>query len=183
MKEIIVLIVIALFLLAGFIALLVRGIVRKKRSFIRTAAVVFLIFIYCVTRAGYLFSYKSYNKLKSALKPRSGEEIYTALFGKAMYSCTKVIRYQDQAVPKIDIAIRLEAKICPAELRRILSLHAYTASKGVAKDIAGSQDWFDQTTLGDSVLIFRYQRDDYGSEQVIYSSSDSTKIFCVDFSE
>jgi hypothetical protein len=34
--------------------------------------------------------------------------------------------------------------------------------------------------LGDSIFVFNYKKDDYGNGQTIYSSLDSTKVFCID---
>ena len=68
------------------------------------------------------------------LKPRTGDEIYSALFGKTNNSCLKVLNQQDQIVPKIDYAIWLHFKTCPNELNRILQLHNFKTEKQASKD-------------------------------------------------
>src|SRR5690606_39355592 len=64
---------------------------------------------------------KTYNKVTETLSPRTGDEIYDALFDKRQTDCIKILNFQDQVVPKIDYAIWLHFETCPDELKRILS--------------------------------------------------------------
>lgn len=119
------------------------------------------------------------------LRPRTGEEIYSALFGKTENICLKVLNYQDQIVPKIDYAIWLHFDNCPDELKRILQLHEYktelqSTNGWQTTGPLANDNWFKPETLGDTVLVFTYKKDEYGNGQTIYSSLDSTKAFCID---
>ena len=88
------------------------------------------------------------------MKPRTGDEIYDALFDKRQFDCVKVLRYQDQVVPKIDYAIWLSFETCPNELKRILSRHEFSAGRLSTKDWNGkipygeTLDWFNPTLFG-----------------------------------
>jgi hypothetical protein len=114
------------------------------------------------------------------LKPRTGNEIYFALFGKTESKCLKVLNHQDQVIPKIDYAIQLHFETCPNELKRILKLYDFRTEIHSTKDWKTNEDWFKPETLGDSILVFTYKKDQYGNGQTIYSSLDSTKAFCID---
>ena len=119
------------------------------------------------------------------MKPRTGDEIYNALFGKTQTSCIKILKYQDQVIPKIDYAIWLYFETCPRELSRILSIHDFNSktlsTNGWDTDEPlANENWFKPETLGDSIVVFTYKKDEYGNGQYIYSSLDSTKVFCKD---
>jgi hypothetical protein len=97
----------------------------------------------------------------------------------------KVLNSQDQVIPKIDYAIWLYFETCPKELNRILNLHSFSSetisTKGLEIDgPSANEKWFEPASLGDSILVFTYKKDHYGNGQTIYSSVDSTKVFCID---
>jgi hypothetical protein len=124
-------------------------------------------------------------KVKQISKPRTGEEIYAALFGKPASNCVKVLHYQDQVVPKIDYAIWLHFKTCPDEMKRILSQHNYEFEKISGQDShnngpSANNNWFKPEQLGDSVLSFKFKKDEYGNVQTIYLNRDSTEAYCID---
>lgn len=135
---------------------------------------------------GYKFLTKSYNKVANTLKPRTGNEIYDALFGKRKYECVKVLNKQDQIVPKIDYAIWLHFETCPEELKRILSRHKFTSEKLQTKDWNGkipygeTLDWFNPTTLGDTIMVYEYSANNNRNIQTIWTSLDSTEVFAMD---
>ena len=123
--------------------------------------------------------------LADMFKPRTGEEIYLALFGKPQHGCLKVINQQDQIIPKIDYAIWLEFETCAEELKRILSLHNFTTEKQATKGWntegpLAHENWFKPEALGDTVWVYKWQKDEYGNGQTIYSKLDCTKAFCID---
>ena len=120
------------------------------------------------------------------LKPRTGEEIYSALFGEPKHDCLKVINYQDQIVPKIDYAIWLHFDTCPKELERILSRHEFSEAKLATNSLIGNIpydetiSWFNPKSMGDSIVVYEYSTDDNRNIQTMYVSVDSTKVFCRD---
>ena len=165
--------------------LFIFGIFRKNRTLIIGSIFILVIAIGSASWTAYLVVNKSYHKVTETLKPRSGEEIYSALFGKSKNECVKILNYQDQIVPKIDYAIWLHFETCPQELKRILNQHEFIASKVAKTEVeqngpSENDQWFKPQTLGDSLLVFVYKKDDFGNGQTIYSSLDSTKVFCID---
>lgn len=181
MKEFILWTIISGLLFVVFLSILLLGIFRKNRSLIYLSIITFLIAVCASSWTFYLVVNKSYYKVTETLKPRTGEEIYTALFGKSQNHCVKVLNHQDQVVPKIDYAIWLHVETCPRELKRILNLHEFSANKVSSMDLDENVPyWFNPQTLGDSILVFIYNKDEYGNGQKIYSSLDSTEVFCKD---
>lgn len=185
MREIIGYLLVSGVLFVGLAGLLVAAILRKPRRRLGAyAAVCLLLLAGTVVRAAYLLVRKSYAHLVAVGRPRTGSEIYAALFGP-LAACLKVTNKQDQVVPRIDDAIWLEFETCPAELRRILAQRKYVAMREATSNwstdgpLAGS-NWFKPEALGDSALIFRYRKDDYGNGQTIFAALDSTKAYCMD---
>ena len=186
MKEIIILTVISGLTFLIFVLALILGFIKKNRKLKLTSLFVFFGFICLVGWTGFRFVTKSYNKVADTLKPRTGDEIYDALFDKRQSDCIKIIRYQDQVVPNIDYAIWLHFEICPNELKRILSRHEFTTDKLPTKDwnskipYGETLDWFNPTTLGDTIMVYEYSTNNSRSIQTIWASLDSTKVFCRD---
>ena len=185
MKELIILTVISGLVFIIFLVILIISLTRKNKKFILPSISMFVAFGGLTGWTGFKFVSKSYNKVTEILKPRTGDEIYDALFGKRQTDCVKIINYQDQIVPKIDYAIWLYFETCPSELNRILSLHDFKTEIVSTKEWNTSgplanENWFKPETLGDSILTFTYNKDDYGNGQYIYSSLDSTKVFIKD---
>jgi hypothetical protein len=185
MKEIIIWSILSGTLFISFLALLLIGIFRKNR--VKIISSLFILFIALGTSfwTAYMAVNKSYFKVAETLKPRTGEEIYSSLFGKSESDCVKILKYQDQIVPKIDYAIWLEFETCPKEMKRILNQHNFIASKVAKTEVeqngpSENNQWFKPQTLGDSLLVFVYKKDDFGNGQTIYSSLDSTHVFCID---
>ena len=185
MKEIILLTVITgLFFLTGALTL-VFGFIKKSKNLKHLSLFIFIGFLALAGWTGYKLVSKSYKKVTGTLKPRTGDQIYDALFEKRKYDCVKVLNHQDQVVPKIDYAIWLHFETCPEELKRILSRHKFSTEiiSTIELEVDGpsaNDKWFNPASLGDSIFLFKYQKDEYGNGQTIYSSLDSSKVFCID---
>ncbi|CAN5328718.1 hypothetical protein BH20BAC1_BH20BAC1_21600 [soil metagenome] len=129
---------------------------------------------------------KSYYKVAEVLRPRTGEEIYDALFDIRQSDCVKVINYQDQTVPKIDYAIWLYFETCPFELKRILSRYEFTSEELATKEWNGkipsgeTLTWFNPRILGDTIMVYEHVITQNKRIQTIWASLDSTKAFCRD---
>lgn len=188
MTEIIIYTGITLTAFIVFLIILSIGLIKRKRRTIFAALVVMIIFIISGIRTTYLFTNKSYHRLADIFRPRTGIEIYHALFGKPKNDCVEILNFQDQLIPKIDYAIWLHFKTCPEELNRILSLHLFKTEIVATKDIEmngphANENWFKPETLGDSMLTFTFNRDSYGNGQYVYTSLDSTIVFCKDVAD
>jgi hypothetical protein len=182
MKEIITLAVISGLVFLIFVVLLILGFSKRKKQ-LKLISFLFLFLFFCLSGwAGFLFFKKSYYFIYETVKPRSGDEIYDAIFDKRSSNCVKVINFQDQIIPKIDIAIRLHIKTCPEELNRILRRQLYT-KKTTIDDLIPSDKtvtWFNPSKLGDTLLIFEYSTADKRNIQTIWSNIDSTEIYVRD---
>lgn len=186
MKEIIIFTTISGLTFLLFVLSLVLGLIKKNIKLKLTSLLSFLLFIVLSACTGFLFLSKTYNKLEETLKPRTGDEIYDELFGKRQTYCIKILNYQDQLVPKIDYAIWLHFETCPNELKRILSRHEFTAEKlPTAKrdekiPYGETLEWFNPTTLGDTILVYEYSSENGRNIQTIWINLDSTKVFVRD---
>ena len=181
MKTILTLAFISGILLLSAIAMLLIGLWKKKSNLMKVAISVLLLSFATGGYTVYVLAYKTYH----ALQPRTGEAIYAALFGTPVSNCVKVLNYQDQVVPKIDYAIWLHFKTCPDEMKRILSENNYEFEKISEKDTqsngpSANNKWFKPELLGDSVLTFKFKKDEYGNSQTIYLKRDSTEAYCID---
>lgn len=186
MKEIISLAVITGLIFLAVLLTLIFGFIKKSKHLKLLSLFTFIVFLVMAGWTGYKFLTKSYNKVANTLKPRTGNEIYDALFGKRKYECVKVLNKQDQVVPKIDYAIWLHFETCPEELKRILSRHEFTSEKLQTKDWNGkipygeTLDWFNPTTLGDTIMVYEYSANNNRNIQTIWTSLDSTEVFAMD---
>lgn len=185
MKELIILIIISGLTFLLFLVTFIFGLKKKNKKLKLSALFLFFAFIGLASFTGFKFASKSFNKVTEILRPRTGDEIYDAIFDKRQTNCIKILNYQDQVVPKIDYAIWLHFETCPNELKRILAAHNFTTERQSTKGWnterpLANENWFKPELLGDTVLVFKYSKDEYGNGQTIYSSLDSTKVFCVD---
>ncbi len=186
MKEIIILTVITGLTFFIFIVTLIFGLIKRNKKLKVTSFFTFGLFICLASWTVFSFATKSYNKVADTVRPRTGDEIYDALFDKRKSDCVKVLNYQDQVIPKIDYAIWLHFETCPDELKRILSRHEFASESLPTKEwnskipYGETLDWFNPTTLGDTIMVFEYSSKDNRNIQTIWTSRDSTKAFCRD---
>ena len=181
MKSIFTLVFFAGLLFLISLICLISGMVRKHKG-LKWTGIITLLTSLCI--AG-ITIFSLVEKVKKISRSRSGEEIYTALFDKPQTNCLQVIDYQDQIVPKIDYAIWLHVRTCPNELKRILSKHTYDveniSTDGMKTDgPSANQKWFKPELMGDSILVFKYSKDDRGNVQTLYTNKDSTEAYCID---
>lgn len=186
MKEIICLVVIAGGLLGVAAGLLLYGLARRRKRSLYMAGASLGLGVLVAGWAAYRTSYKSYRHLAEAIRPRTGEEIYAALFGSARPGCLQVIKYQDQVVPRIDVAIWLHYRTCPRELNRVLTRLPYTRrvvpTSTLATELPASQmiSWFAPRQLGDTAIVYEYATPDNRNIRTFWTSLDSTEVFYQD---
>ncbi len=125
-----------------------------------------------------------------ATSKRSGMEIYRSMFGPGPDACVSVTHYRDRLVPRIDKAIRIRARICGAELKRINATGAFRASRGAAEVVPRPDasvyvsGEFAPEVLGDTVWCHRSEP--FASNvrsRWIYMSLDSSEMIAVDMME
>lgn len=186
MKELIILTIFSGLAFLLFLVALILGFTKKNKKLKLMSLLLFFVFIALTAWTGFKFVSKTYNKVAETLGPRTDEEIYEALFHKKQTDCIKILNYQDQVVPKIDYAIWLHFETCPEELKRILSKHEFRTERlSTAKwdgkiPYGESLDWFNPTTLGDTIMVYEYSTNDGRKIQIIWTDLDSTKVFVRD---
>jgi hypothetical protein len=185
MKELFILTIITGLSFLLFLGICIWGFVQKDKKLKQTSLILLLVSIGLASWIAFKLINKTYSKVTDTLRPRTGDEIYDALFGQRQTNCIKMLNYQDQIVPKIDYAIWLHFETCTEEMKRVLSKHNFTKEIAVTKDWnstgpLANENWFKPESLGDSILIFNHQKDEFGNRQTLYSSLDSTKVFCID---
>lgn len=168
-----------------FLWAFISGLIQKNKRRLRNSAFIFIAFFATAIFTGYQFFSKSYIKLSQIFRPRTGEEIYTALWGEPRQNCVKLLEYQDQVIPKLDYAIYLHFTTCADELKRILSRENYTADTLSTKgwhtnEPSPNNDWFKPERLGDTVLMYKYEIDETGNGQTIYTNRELTEAYCID---
>lgn len=183
MKELISLAALAGSLLVATAILLFCGLVRRRRRRLYMAGASLGLAVLVAGWAAYRMSHKVYRHFAEAVRPRTGEEIYAALFGQPRPGCLQVIDYQDQVVPRIDAAIWLHYRTCPPELRRVLARLPYARhtvpTATLAAELAPSLpiSWFAPRLLGDSARVYEYATPDNRNIRTLWASPDSTEVF------
>lgn len=186
MKQILLLVILSTLSFVLFLIALVFGIIKKNEKLKWISLFLFFAFVILSGSTVFKVVNKSYHKVTEALKPRTGDEIYDSLFGTRQTKCVSVLNSQDQVVPKIDAAILLHFKTCPAELKRILAQHKFgveklSTSKWNQKVPYGENiKWFNPNKLGDTIMVYEYSSDNSRNIQTIWSNLDSTEVFVRD---
>lgn len=183
MKEIIGLLVLAGGLFITAAGSLFYGIATRHRRGFYVALASLLLGLGVAGWASYRTFYKSYRHVAEAVRPRTGTDIYQALFGHPRPGCLQVIDYQDQVIPRIDAAIWLHYRTCPPELRRVLARLPYARrtvpTATLAAELAPSLpiSWFAPRLLGDSARVYEYATPDSRNIRTLWASPDSTEVF------
>jgi hypothetical protein len=177
--------ILALGIAAGILFLLMLlflllAVIKKNKKYLLIAMLTFTLSMGLAAFSVYKITALSYHKFTNFFKPRTGDEIYIALFGKPTSACVRVINFQDQIIPKMDYKITLECNTCPIEMRRILALHPFEFEKKLTVVDYEPISFFNKKNIGDTMLVFTFKLDEYGNGQTIYTSSDSTKMYCED---
>lgn len=182
MKLVLLLIVLSIFSFVVFLIVFIWGLVKKLAMVKKIAVALFFVFVVLIITTAFVFLNKSYHTISNGLKPRSGLEIYAALFEGNPDACVQVLNARDQIIPKLDDAIYLEVQVCPDELQRLTRLHKYQLERKAVKnlDLNEPLDWFTVKDWGDSVRVYSYTSDDERNSQTLYCNSDSTHVLIKD---
>lgn len=189
MKIIIILSILTLLLFTAFLIFLIIGLIKKRKKLIIVSIFIFALSGGSAGYTAFSIAQKSVHRMSETLKSRTGEEIYTALFGNPVQDCVKIINQQDQEFPVIDYAIWIQFTTCPQELRRILEQHSYTTARQVTSDMekdipyGETIKWFNPKSMGDTILVFEYSSDNQRNIQTLWASIDSTIVYCRDIHE
>ncbi|WP_290793775.1 hypothetical protein [Flavihumibacter sp. UBA7668] len=175
----------------AFLLILVISIYKKRKSLallslipLALSLVTGSISLYFILKTTYT---KVSGKVEKAMEPRTGETIYTSLFGKSTNTCSKVINSKDAILPVIDCCVWIEFTTCPEEAARILAQHNYQFTKmnreGIRfaePGIAEKPNWFAPVSLGDSALVYKINLPKEKRESLLFLSTDSSRAFFCD---
>ncbi|MGI4763108.1 MAG: hypothetical protein ACRYF0_20510 [Janthinobacterium lividum] len=168
------------------------SVLRRKSRLALLAALALVAGIGLAGRAGYVVWHKAKGRVAHALKPRTGDEIYRALFGPALPGCLHVLQYQDQIVPRLDCCIWLEFTACPAEIKRILAND--TAFRAVNQAVPAllpdtahyspTPAWWRPGKLGRAALRRqKFRPSNPNRDQILIFSPDSTHAYYCDMAD
>lgn len=190
MEQIATLLFISIGLFILFIGVLIWAFAKQNSSLKWMAFILFSGFVISTFYTAYTFFTKALHKIEALVKPRSGEEIYLALFGPPKTNCVKVTNQIDQVIPKVDFAIWLEFETCPIELQRVLSQKEYSLTELSLNQyeldhvpLLDSVSWFKPSTLGDTIYVFENSSPDHRNIQTLWTNRDSTKVFLRDIAD
>ncbi len=161
------------------------AITKRNKTSIYFSLLFFLLAVGAGIWFGWVAITKLHIKVRETLKPRSGIEIYKALFGKPANDCVRVTEYQDQVMPRLDDGIRLKFETCPAEVRRILQQRSYrvdTITRYNSMETKQNDNRFDVQSLGAGARVYKYENPGR-NWQTIYISADSGKAICIDIAD
>ncbi|MCT4580596.1 MAG: hypothetical protein N4A35_04195 [Flavobacteriales bacterium] len=179
---------IALLFLVAFSLLIVSGILlvwwrlKKQKTILWMATVAILTAFILGCWTLYQFADKSYDKLSGSFKKRSGIEIYNALLGTPVNECIEVIKFKDQLVPKLDVAILLYCNVCDEELNRLVRRYHFKKDTIPFNEemLSEQPEWLNEVELGDSVITYRAVLKPGKNWQNIYVSLDGKKVLIED---
>lgn len=189
MKEIISLSILASAFLGIALSLGLYGLLKRKKRMAYLAVASLLLGMVVSGWAAYRTFYKSYRHVAEAVRPRTGAEIYQALFGQSPVACTQVLAAQDQVVPRIDYAIWLHFTTCPSEFKRLLARHLFDGGKEPTaqwvESIPGAENiqWLRPQAMGDTILVYEYATERSRNIQTFWASRDSTEVFYRDIAD
>ncbi len=115
--------------------------------------------------------------------PRSGIDIYVAMFSNPLNNCLNIIDNEEHNLPILDDGIYLHFKTCPEEVKRILSLHTYTCQIRTQKAPTSNDgvNWFKPETLGDTIIDCFGDKTTNTDYETFYISKDSTEVYYNNF--
>lgn len=198
MKTVILLIILAVLFFFGFLISLIIGFLKKRKRLIISSIFILILSLGIGGFTGYKVVKFSYNKitnsvnsdnfenLRDTFKSRTGDDIYRDIFGEPQNNCTKVLNYQDAQIPIMDFAIVLKFETCPAELERILNRYDFTKEKLITKGWSGeincgvNLEWLNPKDMGDTILVFKYIDKESEYSKTLWTSLDSTLVYCQD---
>jgi hypothetical protein len=112
---------------------------------------------------------------------RSDDEVYASMFGEPESQCGKILSVIDSIQNSASVVwLRLET--CPSELNRIVNQYDYNFARVLTANwtqklpLGENIDWTNPQQLGDTILVFEFPNTIF--IQTLWTSSDSTKVFC-----
>ena len=178
--------------------LIIKGIrIKSFKKVLEGLGLLSLTFL-CFLWLGIIAAGKAYTKgtekvakIRKSFEPRTGKEIYIALFGDPVDNCINVINKSDQVVPRLDCCIWLDIELCPLELRRIIALDEYKSSIYDSDDTSGYLPtysprpvWWTPNKLNKPIIVLTtYDTDKPNRNKILIFAKDSTHAYYCDMAD
>jgi hypothetical protein len=159
--------------------LLIWAILARKFSVLYVALAVLALAGLTAAVAMYRFAERSVDELHALATPRTGPEIYAALFGTPD-TCVRIIAFDDALLPKLDNVIHLHARTCPAEVRRILATTTYTRDTTALTSANNAPPRFATALLGSDALTLQATLQEGKHWRTLHLRADSTALIVHD---
>ena len=178
--------------------LIIKGIRIKRFKRVLEGIGLLGLTFFCFLWLGIIAAGKAYTKgtekvakIKESFQPRTGKEIYIALFGHPVDNCVSIINKSDQVVPRLDCCIWLDIKLCPLELRRIVALDKYKSaiyhSSDTTEYLPGYSPkpvWWTPNKLSETVIVLTtYNSDRPNRNKILIFAKDSAHAYYCDMAD
>jgi hypothetical protein len=162
------------------LALAFLAIARRRLGYLYGSLGVLGLATLCGAMALYITAERSVEELRAFITPRSGAEIYAALFDPPINKCMQVLDHDDALIPKLDNVIRLHVRTCPEELRRILAQGSYLEEKTTDLNGAKLDRSFSVDQLGPGVVTSNWTVTEGRHWRTLHYRPDSTELIVID---
>lgn len=162
------------------LALAFLAIARRRSGYLYGSLGVLGVATLCCAMALYRTAERSVEELRAFTTPRSGSEIYAALFGPPINTCMQVLDHDDALIPKLDNVIRLHVRTCPEEIRRIVAQGRYTEESSMELSYTAENEAYSIHQLGEDATTLNWTVSDGRHWRTLHFSPDSTELIVID---
>jgi hypothetical protein len=180
MSTILTWMVAAIMLGALCLALAFTAIAKRRMAYLYGSFGVLGLAILCAAMAFYLTAERTVAELRAYATPRSGADIYAALFGPPINKCKQVLDHDDALIPKLDNVIRLHVRTCPEELRRIVAQGRYTEESSMKLSYTAENEAYSIHQLGEDATTLNWTVSDGRHWRTLHFRPDSTELIVID---
>jgi hypothetical protein len=183
MSSILPWVLVAISLGALCMVLLIWAILARKFSILYVALGILALAGLAAAMAMYRLAERSVDELRNLATPRTGEQIYDALFGPATDACVRIIAFDDAVIPKLDNVIHLHAHTCPAEVRRILASTPYTRDSTELSSADNVPARFATALLGSDAITLQATLEEGKHWRTLHLRADSSALIVHDIAD
>ena len=155
------------------------AIARRRIAYLYGSLGILGLAILCSAMAFYCTAERSAAELRVYVTPRSGADIYAALFGPPI-KCMQVLDHDDALIPKLDNVIRLHVRTCPEEIRRIVAQGRYTEESSMKLSYTAENEAYSIHQLGEDATTLNWTVSDGRHWRTLHFRPDSTELIVID---
>lgn len=180
MSTIVTWIVVSIVLGVICLALAIMAIAKRQLGYLYGSLGALGLATLCAAMALFRTAERSVEELRAYTTPRSGPEIYAALFGPPINNCVQVLLHDDALVPKLDNVIRLHVRTCPEEIRRIVAQGRYTQESSMKLSYTAENEAYSIHQLGEDATTLNWTVSDGRHWRTLHFRPDSTELIIID---